>query len=256
MNAVLTAGVGAILGAVVPLLVGALVVSSERLRGAASSDLELLDRLTAIGAREATSLVRSSLLRNAVLSATRSRYPLIFLSEALAIIGALALITVLPTYSLYRPARDAADQAILTVAVLGGAFLYGVGTLGWLRRAVMRADTYAQHAETRQNDAREAVRQIRLMQGIQAVALGVSLLLAVALMGYSNDWPRWVLFPAVLLIPVVVVLSVYLPLTRARVERRPKPWKHQHTWKRNDAPRSLWQVIDAIEVPGKYPDRS
>lgn len=175
LDSVLAAGLGAVAAAAV----GSLIVSSDRLRQAASIDADLLKTLK--GENDAIAkTVSFSMARAAAVAAIRSIHPALTLSEAVALAAALLG---MPIYIglLDYTYPDWLAVTLGAFVALALVFLYAATTYQWCRRAYARVEKYTEAGLP--EDASEAGRQTKLALAAQGVIAAFSFLATCMMIG-------------------------------------------------------------------------
>ncbi|MCX6398306.1 MAG: hypothetical protein NTX33_00040 [Propionibacteriales bacterium] len=165
-------------GAIATAAVGSLIISSDRLRDAASVDASLLAilRQDHEGVADA---VEKSMVRAAAVSAIRSTSPAITLSETACL---AAVLIGMPAYAVllvaYQDWLAVAMGTVVTVALMA---LYTATTAQWCQRAHFRVAEYGR--ATLDLDAREGSRQTMFVAAAQGVLTSFSLILTCMVFG-------------------------------------------------------------------------
>ncbi|QSR28817.1 hypothetical protein CFH99_24650 [Nocardioides aromaticivorans] len=179
--------IAASLGAVVAAAVGSLIVSSDRLRQAASADADLLETLKAEN-KAIAETVSFSMARAAAVAAIRSIHPTLTLSEAVALAASLLG---MPLYialldQTYPDWLGITLGSVVAVALVG---LYAVTTSQWCRRAYARIARYREAGLP--DDAFEAERQTKLAVAAQGVIAAFGFLLTCMMLGTLMGAAPW-----------------------------------------------------------------
>lgn len=206
--------IAASLGAIAAAAVGSLVVSSDRLRQAASADANLLETLKAEN-KEIAETVSFSMARAAAVAAIRSIHPALTLSEAVALAASLLG---MPIYiallnQTYPDWLGITLGSFVACALVG---LYGLTTSQWCRRAYARIARY--RAAGLPDDAVEAERQTKLAVAAQGVIAAFGFLVTSMMLGTLMGAARWgELLLAVMAVCAAIGASV-LPRKHAATE--------------------------------------